>query len=592
MTITAPASTVRTLRSGVYTHRATAEELRIDVDGPHPTVSGTTPGRLTWIAPVTWDDTRQGWAGRIEYRDGGTGAAAHVLVTPAGEVTFSGCGTRPTTRRFVFTRSAFRTVGIEFDTVEGATAVTDFSLRSHPNRPAGLPDRTLTIEDVFTAQGIAMKRTGGGDVIPVSGAGDDSTWSDIELHDAMTAHWSRWADTPQWQVWTLFAGRHDEGPALGGIMFDGIGAAQRQGCAVFGDSFIAEPPPGDPNAAAAVRRMRFWTAVHEIGHCFNLAHSWQKPLGRSWIPLRVDPEARSFMNYPYAVDGGAEAFFSDFDYRFSDEELLFLRHAPEHLVQMGAAPWFDRHGFEQARRASARTLELGLRVRRAEPAFAALEPVVVEVSLTNTSPLPQTVDRNVLAGEGLTVLIEGDGREPRQWVPFARYCHRPDPVVLQPGESLSTSVFPWAGRNGFDLAEPGRYSLYAALATPSGDVLSAPLRLEIRPPADRQTDRLAGDVLTEGVGRVLAFGGSRGGSASLDRANDVLSEVAARMPASRIGVHAAAALGRVAARPGRVLTADRRFRVVEADPTAAQALLTTAYANPERAAETLGRNRL
>lgn len=62
-------------------------------------------------------------------------------------------------------------------------------------------------------------------------------------------------------------------------MFDDIGTAQRQGCAVFSNSFISDPRPGDPHSDQAVQRLRFWTAVHEIGHTFNLAHSWQKNLG-------------------------------------------------------------------------------------------------------------------------------------------------------------------------------------------------------------------------------------------------------------------------------------------------------------------------
>jgi hypothetical protein len=110
--------------------------------------------------------------------------------------------------------------------------------------------------------------------------------------------------------------------------------------------------------------MRFWTAVHELGHAFNLAHSWQKSLGTGWVPLADQPEARSFMNYPYAVRGGQEAFFASFAYRFSDQELLFLRHAPEKFVQMGNAAWFDHHGFEEAAVPETPTLALELRVNR------------------------------------------------------------------------------------------------------------------------------------------------------------------------------------------------------------------------------------
>ena len=66
------------------------------------------------------------------------------------------------------------------------------------------------------------------------------------------------------------------------------------------------------------------------------------------MPLADEPEARSFMNYPYNVAGGQAAFFADFEFRFSDQELLFIRHAPERFVQMGNAAWFDHHGFEEA----------------------------------------------------------------------------------------------------------------------------------------------------------------------------------------------------------------------------------------------------
>ena len=55
------------------------------------------------------------------------------------------------------------------------------------------------------------------------------------------------------------------------------------------------------------------------------------------------------MNYPYNVPGGQTAFFADFQFRFSDLELLFVRHAPFRFVQMGNADWFDHHAFEQAR---------------------------------------------------------------------------------------------------------------------------------------------------------------------------------------------------------------------------------------------------
>ncbi|MBC2901805.1 hypothetical protein [Streptomyces cupreus] len=609
-------------RSGVYalelprptipTARLVLEELRVDVDGMMPTmtVSGTRTqlfgGGVTWIARVAWDDVQRAYTGTIFYRDGRTSLVPHtdVLVTLSGgfpfggqrraRVTFTGGGRPDATRTFVFRRAAFRELGIEYDCASDATAVTDYHLHAHPNRPADLPNTHLTIEGAFTRLGIAVTKTGGDDVVPVIKAGSDGLWTDIEMHDAMQVHWSKWADTPQWQVWTLFAGQHIRGSGLGGIMFDDIGTAQRQGCAVFSNSFISEPRPGDPHSDQAVQRLRFWTAVHEIGHTFNLAHSWDKDELTRWIPLADEPLALSYMNYPFRYPGGESAFFADFRYGFSENELLFLRHAPERVVKQGAAPWFEEHAFERIRQAAPNALELTVRVNRPAARFEALEPVVAEVKLKNTSFVPVVVDRNSLLGDRLTVIISADGREPRQWVPYARHCYLDDPYVLKPGESLYAPLFLSAGLNGFDLAEPGHYRIHALLKSEAGEILSAPLGIDVRPPASREEELLAPDVYTDEVGRVLAFGGSRGRTPALDHAGDILREVMERLPDSALAVHAAAALSRTATVPGRILVEDpeqpgnREFRAVVPDPERALPLIEKAYGNLGAAADTLG----
>lgn len=589
----------------------TSEELRVDVDGAFPTmtISGTIfrlfGGRLTWIARVTADPQTGEYVGSITYRDGATNLLPHTrirckltglqLVQPGrrARVTFTGLGVPPRTRLYRYLQPNFRTVGIEYDTVEGTAASTSYNLHAHPNRPADLPAATLSIEDVFTRQGLRMTKTNGSDTVPIAGAKADHLWSDLEMHDAMQQHWSMVADIPQWQLWTLFAGRHEIGTGLGGIMFDDIGTAQRQGCAVFLDSFISNPAPaGDPAPAAYVQRMHFWTAVHEIGHTFNLAHSWQKQLGTPWIPLQPVPEERSFMNYPYSVAGGPSAFFANFYYRFSEDELVFLRHAPARFVQQGNALWFDHHGFEQARMDSSGALTLSIRVNRAAARFEALEPVIAEVKLKNTSSVAVVVDKNALAGEDLVVIIDRDGKEPRQWAPYQRYCLLAEPQILEPGQSIYAPLYLSAGVNGFDLADPGAYRIYVALRTDAGDVLSAPLELKVARYESRQQEALADTVFDSEVGRVLAFGGSR----VLGQACDDLREVVERVPDSQIAKHAAAALGRVTATEGLVLTqasdGTPEFVTDNANPQAAEPLLAIAYDDLDAAADTFGHIRL
>ncbi|MEV5438784.1 hypothetical protein AB0K80_22640 [Streptomyces sp. NPDC052682] len=630
-----PADAEAGLRTGPAPAAAipgTFEELRVDVDGPAPTmtVSGTVfrlfGGRLTWIAQVTRQPNGS-YTGPITYRDGnpslrpGNAIRVRLTGTPPLQlmgalVTFVRPDAPDEVVRYTHVTPDFRTVHIEFDRVSDAEQTDSYRLRDHPVRPPDLPDVTLSIEDAFTRQGIHVTRTRGSNEIPLSESVDGS-WSDIEMHDAMQRHWSEWKPGPsgegvaQWQVWTLFAGQHDLGHDLGGIMFDDIGSAQRQGCAIFSRSFISDPPPRDPAPEAYVRRMRFWTAVHEIGHTFNLAHSWQKALGTPWIALADDPEALSYMNYPFRYPPGEQAFFSEFRYFFSEDELRFLRHAPERFVEQGNIPWFDHHAFQRARSAAAAgPLRLALRVNRASDPqgtyrFSMLEPVIGELKLTNVSTAPMMVDRDALVSEDVSVVVQRRGAgEARVVRPYLTHCRRPVPVLLQPGESLYAPVFLSSGLGGWQIDEPGDYQVYAALRIPSdgaahtaapdatGQVLAEPLPVRVLRPVSREHERLADDVYTDTVGRVLALGGSR----VLDHANDVLREAIERVPEEPVAQHAAACLVTATGVPGKVLTrSDGGAARVDAQGTdvdTALPLAQRAYGDLDAAADTFGHIRL
>ena len=584
------------------------EELRVDVDGfkPTMTVSGTISrifgGRLTWIARVTQIPATNTWTGPISYRDGNSALRPQDTVSVRltggsflnrqATATFSGGGP-VVTLNYGYKTAAFRAVAFEYDRVSDATEVTEFDPSTHPVHPPTAPTTTLTIASAYARVGIEVSKTGGDSVIDISEAGANTTWSDQEMHDAMQLHWSRWVDAPQWAAWVLFARLHDQGTTLGGIMFDDIGTAQRQGTAIFSGSFISQAPAGEADPGPWVQRMRFWTAVHEIGHTFNLAHSWQKSLGTAWMPLTDEPTAMSYMNYPFRYPGGTTAFFSAFDYTFSPQELFFLRHAPTRFVEQGAAPWFSDHGFEQdayqqLRSAVPSPLELDIRVHH-ESRYEFLEPVVAELRLKNVSPTTVAIDANVLRDDALALVVAKEGGTARRWLPFARYCAAPEPTVLKPGEALYSSVFLSAGTGGWLISDPGAYQVFAAADLGEGRAaLSAPLRLEVAPPADATAERLAGQVFTQDVAHTLAFGGSR----VLDTANSALREVAEQLPGSQAAVHANAVLGTPMASDGKVLVVDQdgleRVAVIPSSPSEAQHLLSAALGDINRAADTLG----
>ncbi|MET4639221.1 hypothetical protein [Mycetocola sp. 2940] len=591
-----------------------SEDLRLDVDGnfAQMTASGTAYSRLTarnhWIASLTATST--GWSGDIWYKDNAP-SFPYTRVTirvvrpsfwrrpTAAIVRFSGAGA-PFTRVYAWTSARFRSVEFEYDTTPDANQVISVDTHDHPNRPAGIRDEVLTIDTVYRRAGFDVRNSGGSGSVPVSGAGANGTWSDAEMHDAMQTYWSRFSNAPKWSMWVFSAALHDMGESLGGIMFDDIGPNHRQGTAIFTEAFISVAPSADPAPAAWVRRMRFWTTAHEMGHAFNLAHSWQKSLGTAWIPLVDEPEARSFMNYPYAVSGGEAAFFATFDYRFSNAELLFLRHAPARFVQMGNANWFDNHGFESPDAAlQAAEYRLEVRANRERAEFEFLEPVVLEVKLTNEGRDPKIVDSTTLDSAGLVVIIKPDGKPARQWIPYATACVEPRAEVLEPGLSSYESLPLFAGLNGWDVAEPGVYDVHVAAAVDGAIVFSTPLRLRIAAPQNAEEERLAGEFFTEDVGRALTFSGT----VALVDANETLRKTVDRLPSSAAAVHAAVALAQPLARDFKSLTipetdvpmtsvadADGSVALRRAKPDQALSVMSTATSasSVDAAAETLG----
>lgn len=590
------------------------EELSLDVDGRYPlmvasgTITRFLAARVHWIANLVAVAPNH-WQGAIWYKEGDAASFPYTNVDiqavaslfpgqRSATVIFSGGGTPQRQRALRFAATGHHPVEFEFDATAEATPVTAIQTHAHPNRPASLPNELLTMQKVYTRAGFDVKTSPKVSVIPAALTGGDGLWSDTEMHDAMQVYWSRFANASQWALWTLFARQHEMGNSLGGIMFDDIGPNQRQGTAIFTGSFISQAPAGDVAPQAWVERMIFWTACHEMGHCFNLAHSWQKSLGTPWIALANEPEARSAMNYPYRVAGGQTAFFADFEYRFSDAELLFMRHAPATYVQPGNADWFDHHGFEQANTSPEPSLKLELRVNRARAEFEFLESVVLDLKLSNPTEQPQLVDQQVLNMlDHMTVVIKREGKPARTFHPYERRCWQSLNTVLQPAQAMYESLFVSAGRNGWDIAAPGIYTIQIALHQEHEDIISNALRLRVAPPRSYDEEYIAQDYFSDDVGRILQFDGSR----FLQGGLDTLREACARLPERRVAVHSQIALGSAQLRDFRVLTppapsttlrsaqeAGATIHLARADFNEAKQLMTAALTvAPAMAAETL-----
>lgn len=532
------------------------------------------------------------------------------LAKPTARVTFHDTVLNRAHGPFIVQQGSryFREVEMDVDREANAVEVEPVSALIHPDRPTDTAAEELTLESSFAKAGIRITRSSDAPV-PVEGAGANQRWDYSELHDSMQLHWEAYANKPQWKMWIFLAERADN-DTLGGVMFDGEidepGGVDRQGTAIFtrcpyfhtveGDYIKANPP-----AEEAVKRELFFNLMHETGHAFNLAHSFQKHLGGGWtppgwMPLVSDNQALSWMNYPdQATPGpgaGANAswFYRRFPFKFDRDELLFLRHAPETYVQMGAAAWFDNHG-RVARSSLDPRLELRLSSRKSIVEFG--EPVIAELKLKNTSGQPVMVHRNLDPSDGLVELAVTNPRgERRPYLPFDHTRTIVAPHVLQPGgEALYQEIDLTMGSFGFPFKEAGAYRIEASYTNIDGRTAAAVMQLYVRPAPNFDTVPIVNELFNARIGRALYVEGTR----VMEDVNDKLDWVCDRLSdvigdKNPISVHLNTARVKPMASTGKVIDpVSNKIREVGEEPDRVVEKLEPVLAGrPETSADTMG----
>jgi hypothetical protein len=572
-----------------------ALDLRVDIDPRYPNspvmnrISGdfynvfrTIPPGLG-SRPLQWRIYRESWivdapvikwsrcfvdiSGRVRYWKG-----LHTLTSidiriawgnfraagPA-EVTFTETG--GTTFSYSCPRQSdcFRSITLEVDVCSSINVpplLPNYDTHAHADRPAGLPQRIMTVVEAYREAGICVTMQ------PIHTVIDDSdpaftTWSDSELHDALETNFNLYGTAASWRLWGVMAGKHDLTDSLGlaGVMFDygkvldGPGRSpERQGFAVFrSHPAFDNLPAGVPASQAEADALRYFLFVwvHEAGHAFNLLHSWDK--GRS--------SSLSWMNYPQNVTD----FWKNFQFEFDDEELIHLRHGDRSEVIFGGDPWSTGSRFEIPTGATAEMdegapLELLL---RSQKYFDYMEPVVVEFRLRNLIkyfPFPIDVRLRPEFGTTVVYIKRPDG----QFLEYKPIMYREATPQLQMlsaaakeltgADRYSENISLTFDQHGFIFDMPGNYLIRAAYRG-SGDILilSNIHQIRVGNPASREADRLTKDFFTQEVGMSLYLGGSR--SPFLQKGMDVLEDLADRFSDSFLGAKLAFAIADSIGRP-------------------------------------------
>ena len=570
-------------------------ELRVDVDGTRPMkrisgdffqISGATKtyfGSLQVNSPtISVTATQVVIQGLGNYSYATSYPIMRVTIprvnifspAPAATVQFFNLAMSPgATYVCRFVSRFLRTVVLETDRVSDVITPV-FSSYNTGALPSGGPARTLSVVSAFAEAGIEVQVSAASNVVNVGEAGANHKWSDAELHASMVHHFSLWVDQPQWKVWEVVAQLHDLGPGLLGIMFDQAGK-QRQGCAVFHASLGGVTPQK--------LREQIYTYVHELGHCFNLLHSWQKSLA---VPPGVNrPNALSWMNYPWRYPlGGDAAFWAAFAFQFDDGEIIHLRHAYRNAIVMGGNPFTVGSGLERVKQfANPVSDESGLNFSISMPRSIALgEPAVVELKLESTSSIRTSVHPYLHPKQGLvSIAIKKPNGDVVIYEPMIEQCMAAATVTLAIGDSpIEDSAYIGYGKDGLYFDQAGPYQIRASYSAIDGSlIVSNVITSRVRTPRTEKDEKVADLLMGDEQGALLYLLGSD--SPELQSGNRALETMVGDFTDHPLTVYAQMAIGMNRGRTFTTIIDAPEATVRTADPQAKADLLGAVVAKAD-----------
>lgn len=276
------------------------------------------------------------------------------------------------------------------------------------------------------------------------------------------------AGTERPAIGLLLADFFDPDPSQYGMMFDldmdDAGIGPRQGCAVFvGGIQQALSDAGHGGNDDALREFVAYTAVHEIGHAFNLWHiddSYMQPsptpgapgpyqfvdLQRQYLALAANSNDRQFV-----LPGSG---CSDYGQR------------PDGWTGLG-----DDDTFSGPQKGAAK---LSLRIALSHRSFYSFEPVELAMSLalqpgqTKSVTVPSALDPGF---EMLRLWITDPAGERRRFRSPFRFCRSRSTSVISRSRPLRRDVFISRQRGGNTFQACGTYQVQAAYHVADGTVV-------------------------------------------------------------------------------------------------------------------------
>lgn len=434
--------------------------------------------------------------------------------------------------------SSFRKATVEIDTLVGSVV------------PAEVPSPAGGALEGFKS----AYATAGWDVraiydqvgIPVpAGVNPTTCWSNANLHQLMLANRSAATSLDkEWRAHLLIVpgvmgcGR--------GIMYDSIGVPREGAMTYSNDGYPATESAWFGTAANQqarnVPRAFMRTAVHEIGHVFNLIHQFFGGEGGSDNSIMTTtPEVADVLQGP--ATGAAGIFPDNIALGFNEHCRHDLIHMPDIVVRPGGISFLggSHSGMPEADfDALSGALELKM-----EPASQRLllgEPLRVRWTVTNKSKNPIKVPCDINPpGQQAFLSVQNPQGQLRIAPSFVIVTEHQRLIDLKAGKSLSGETRLFWSTNGFAFERPGRHVVNLEILWGVGVQafgLKAAEEIWVDYPVLARDNDMAATLFNTDVGKFVALGGSThidGALESFKRALDMTPEAADAGPTALRG---------------------------------------------------------
>lgn len=300
----------------------------------------------------------------------------------------------------------------------------------------------------------------------------------LRLHQSLAVLLGNTTAVPVQNLGVVLAHSYRPDPSIYGLMFD-LGfttpddtagglymQVPRQGCALFLGAI------DNARSGASYLQQLSFTAVHEVGHIFNLVHQ-EYPL-TFMAPSKADG--------PYS---GAAYFFGPGQCNW------LARCAIDPSVMPGATPFRDVGFSDRPRRAA--TIPLHLAASLTSSSFWQFEPVLLNIrlSLLNSSRVSSVrVPKELDPGyKRFRIVIEDPDGARRLYRAPLRFCARAEKIDITHAMPFDRDLPIFGQAGGYTFASPGKYRLWLEFdITNKSTIKSNELSFEVRTAAPKSRD--------------------------------------------------------------------------------------------------------